>query len=197
MVRVGILSSHWVSLVRGGFWQKRPSNRSSWAKRFCAGVGILALNVAYNRSLSKSLYCHLTPLEPCTEASHKSSVVGRVRAGMALIAALSGSRRHSSARPTLSQPRCTGRDIHSPKSREVKFSRRDGVRPPVGLRRKGSRPAIASHKNCRKGCTAEVGGCSEHFSYRLTNSSCSRFRPVVPWPRSGALAAQGISAGAE
>jgi hypothetical protein len=69
---------------------------------------------------------------------------------MALIAALSGSRRHSSARPALSQPRCTGRDIHSPKSREVKFSRRDGVRPPVGLRRKGSKPAIASHKNCRR-----------------------------------------------
>lgn len=92
----------------------------------------------------------MTPLEPTTEASQKSSVVGRVRAGMALIAALSGSRRHSSARPALSQPRCTGRDIHSPKSREVKFSRRDGVRPPVGLRRKGSKPAIASHKNCRR-----------------------------------------------
>jgi hypothetical protein len=74
---------------------------------------IPALNVAYNRSLSKSLYCHLTPLEPCTEASQKSSVMGRVGAGMALIAALSSSRRHSSARPAF-QPRCTGRDIHSP-----------------------------------------------------------------------------------
>jgi len=24
------LWSHWFSLVRGGFWRKRPSNRSSW-----------------------------------------------------------------------------------------------------------------------------------------------------------------------
>jgi hypothetical protein len=197
-VRVGILWSHWVSLVRGGFWQKRPSNRSSWAKKFCAGVGIPALNVAYNRSLSKSLYCHLTPLEPCTEASQKSSVVGRVRAGMALIAALSGSRRHSSARPALSQPRCTGRDIHSPKSREVKFSRRDGVRPRLVCAEREVNPrSLPIRIVAAQGCTAEVGGCSEHFSYRLTNSSCSRFRPLVPWPRSGALAAQGISAGAE
>src|ERR1035437_5429134 len=73
-----------VSLVRGGFWRKRPSNRSSWAKKFCAGVGIPALNVADNRSASKSLYCHLTALEPCTEAFSKSSVVGPRRAGWAL-----------------------------------------------------------------------------------------------------------------
>jgi len=32
----------------------------------------------------------------------------------------------------------------------VKFSLRDGLRPPVGLRRKESKPAIASHKNCRR-----------------------------------------------
>jgi hypothetical protein len=150
LVRVGILWSHWVSLIRVGFWRKRPSNRSSWVKKFFAGVGIPAVNVADNRSASKSLYCHLTALEPCTEAFSKSSVVGRLRAGMALIAALSGSRRHSSARPALSQPRCTGRDIHSPNRREVKFSRHDSVRPSVGLRRKGSKSAISSHKNCRR-----------------------------------------------
>ena len=89
------LWSDWAWLGRGGFWRKRPSNRSSWAKKFCAGVGIPALNVADNRSASKSLYCHLTALEPCTEAFSKSAVVGRLRAGMALIAALSGSRRPS------------------------------------------------------------------------------------------------------
>ena len=89
------LWSHWVLLVRGGFWRKRPSNRSSWAIAFCAGASISVLKVANNRSASKSLYCHLTALEPCTEAFSKSSVVGRLRAGMALIAALSGSERLS------------------------------------------------------------------------------------------------------
>jgi hypothetical protein len=69
---------------------------------------------------------------------------------MALIAALSGFRRHSSAPLALSQPRCTGRYIPSPKNWEMKFSGRDGVRPSVGLRRKGSKSAIASHKHCRR-----------------------------------------------
>ena len=66
-----------------------------------------------------------------------------IRAGMAPTATLSGSRRHSSARTALSQPRCASCDIHSPKRSEVKFSRHDGVRPSVGLHRKGSKSAIA------------------------------------------------------
>jgi hypothetical protein len=100
---------------------------------------------------------------------------------MALIAALSGFRRHSSARLALSQPRCTGRDIPSPKTREMKFSGCDGVRPSVGLRRKGSKIAIASHKHvAAQGCAAKVGGCSEHhpcglnLEFWLPENRCGR-----------------------
>jgi hypothetical protein len=106
------------------------------------------LKVADNRSASKCLYSRLTALEPRTEAFSESSVGNRLRDGIALIAALSGFGTHSSGRPTLSQPRCAGRDIHSPNRREVKFSRSDGVRPSVGLRRKGSKSAITSQEIC-------------------------------------------------
>ena len=121
------LWSHRGSLVRGGFWRKRPSNRSSWAKKFFAGVGIPVLNVADNRSASKSLYCHLTALEPCTEAFSKSSVVGRLRAGMALIAALSGS---GTLPPLASCPAQVGRPRQHPLewTEEQNSHGRDGCR---------------------------------------------------------------------
>ena|GEM_PF-4898175 len=121
------LWSHWGSLVRGGFWRKRPSNRSSWAKKFCAGVGIPVLNVADNRSASKSLYRYLTALEPCTEAFLKSSVVGRLRAGMALIAALSGS---GTLPPLASCPAQVGRPRQHPLewTEEQNSHGRDGCR---------------------------------------------------------------------
>ena len=145
------LWSHWVLLVRGGFWRKRPSNRSSWAKKFCAGVDIPALNVADNRSASKSLHCHLTALEPCTEAFSKSSVVGRLRAGMALIAALSGSERLSP--PGVSSRASWATAATSDRmDRGTEFSRARRLSAPVGLRREGSKSAITSHENC---CRAE------------------------------------------
>ena len=122
LVSLGLVGTWWL------FWRKRPSNRSSWAKTFCAGVGIPALNVADNGSASKSLYRYLTALEPCTEAFLKSSVVGRLRAGMALIAALSGSGRLSL--PLASCPAQVGRPRQHPLewTEEQNSHGRDGCR---------------------------------------------------------------------
>ena len=84
----GLIGSRWY-VVAFGVNGHQTDHRG--LRSFAPGVGIPAVNIADNRSASKSLYCHLTALEPCTEAFSKSSVVGRLRAGMALIAALSGS----------------------------------------------------------------------------------------------------------
>jgi hypothetical protein len=91
LVRVGILWSHWVSLIRVGFRGNGHQTDHHGLRSFASGVSIPALNLSDDRSAQKSFYCHLTAPEPCTEAFSKSSAVGRLRVAMALIAALSGS----------------------------------------------------------------------------------------------------------
>jgi hypothetical protein len=77
-----------------------------------------------------------------------------IRAAMALIAALSGSS------PLGLIARCTGRDNHSPKCSEVKFSRRDGVRRwLVCHEREAKAPSLPIRIGAAQGCTAKIGSC--------------------------------------
>ena len=75
---------------------------------------------------------------------------------MALIAALDGSRRHSSPAPAPYRAALQIHGTRSLKSRKAEFQRARRRSASVGLRRKGSRSAITSHKNlCRAGVRDE------------------------------------------
>jgi hypothetical protein len=100
---LGLIGTCWyslASLVCVSFWRERPSKLASWAETFCAGVNISRFE-RFCRSFGVK-----APLLSSDGAGalHRGFFkilcrVGRLRVAMSLIAALSGSRGHSSPAP--------------------------------------------------------------------------------------------------